>query len=585
LCPRYMCTHLAGVTVEPSPQWLQWLLKATGVRPISNVVDLTNFVMMDLGNPLHAFDARFVAEHRIVVRRAEEGEVIRTLDGQDRTCDAEMLLICDGEKPVALAGVMGGETSEIRDDTTEVILESANFLAGSVRRTSTRHHLRSESSARFEKALDPELSELAAKQFCKLMVELIDGCRLVSPLVDVAAPKAADLWISLDPDLVSARLGLEIPLSQIRSVLGRLGFDVQDQSSGLLRVKVPTWRATKDVAIAEDLIEEIGRLHGYLNIPPKAPVVTVQPPRLPYYKLQGRRVRQFLSYGCGMHEVMSYAFTLRPLLERLGADIGGRVELANTISSDMDRMRRYLVPNLFNFAEKNARYRDEYALYETGRVFIPVDGELPDQPNMVGFVDVRQSADPETQFRTLRGIVDGLLADLHAPPVEIVRPTVEQIGMRVWMHPARSALILLDGVEIGYFGLIHPRARKVLNLKHPASFAELNLDVVMAATSPEVKYSPLARFPEIGFDVSFEVDEAVTAGSIESAIRGGLDTDWLRAATLFGNYHLENGKKSVSFHLAFRADDRSLTDDEVHGCVKTMIATVESSLGATLRGG
>ncbi|HIA03520.1 MAG TPA: phenylalanine--tRNA ligase subunit beta, partial [Myxococcales bacterium] len=211
-CPRYLCAYFTGVKVGPSPEWLKCLLRAAGVRPISNVVDLTNFVMMDTGNPLHAFDARFVAGSRIHVRPATDGEVIRTLDGQDRNCNNETLLICDAEKPIALAGIMGGENSEIRDDTAEIILEAANFQAGNIRRTSVRLGLRSDSSARFEKSLDPVTAEIAARHFTSLLLELVDGCRVVSPLVDEVAPFPEKTVISLDPKSVAARLGMEVPV-------------------------------------------------------------------------------------------------------------------------------------------------------------------------------------------------------------------------------------------------------------------------------------------------------------------------------------------------------------------------------------
>ncbi len=590
LCPRYCAAYFTGVRIESSPQWMQCLLRATGIRPISNVVDFTNFVMLDVGNPMHAFDAKDVSGNKIVVRRAEDGEIVKTLDGQDRKCDADTLLICDAERPVAIAGVMGGENSEISPDTHEVILEAANFNAGNVRKTSVRLGLRTDASARFEKALDPVGAAGAARLFTHLMESLIEGCKVVSPLVDVAARMQTPPAIRLHPDAVSERLGIDVPIGQIRSVLMGLGFQVQDRSSGELHVLVPSWRATRDVSIPEDLIEEIGRVHGYLNIPPKPPRVLITKPQRSKGKEQDRAARRYLSAGCGMHEVLSYAFTWKPMLERLGADLGGRLIMANTISADMDRMRRSLVPNLLKFAEENSRYYEAFGLYEVGRAFQPIEGELPNQNRHVTLLVVHPDDDTgaEAQYRQLRGTVDGLLADVGAPDVTYRRPTADEIGWRAaWVHPKRSAVVSAGGIDVGYITLLHPRAAKVLDdIKGQVALAEIDLDVLLTAGEAEPRYEAVPKYPGIGFDVSFEVTEAVTADALVAEIRAGLkDWELLRQCALFDNYHLGDGKKSVSFHLDFRSDERSLKDKEVHKRVKKMIKHVEGAVGASLRGG
>lgn len=589
LCPRYTSAYFTGVQIAPSPAWLQCLLRATGVRPISNVVDLTNFVMMDVGNPMHAFDARQVAHHTIIVRRANEDEVITTLDGQERRCQRDDLLICDARRPVALAGIMGGENSEIKDDTTEVILEAANFDAQTIRRTSVRMGLRTESSARFEKALDPEAARTAALLFSRMMVDLIEGCRVVSRLVDEYSPLPTPPRIPLSPASVSERLGVPVTIGDIRRVLIKLGFEVQDRSSGDLSVGVPSWRATRDVAIPADLIEEIGRVHGYQNIPPQSPLVAVHKPALMPAKAQARAARRYLTEACGMHEALSYGFTWRPVLQRLGAEVGGRLELAHALSADMDRMRRSMIPNLLKFAEENGRFFDGYSLYEIGRVFEPVPGELPIQDRHVAAVvvdKVKSDADGEARFRSVKGMVEGLLGATRARSATFRRPTQAEIGFRkTWIHPQRAAAVLVGDEVIGLVSLLHPRAALALDMRGATSLLELNLDACLRAGARPARYTPLPRFPAIGFDVSFEVDEAVTAGALEQAIRDGLDTPWLQGAQLFGNYHLPDGKKSVSFHLTFRAVERSLKDKEVHKRVKSMVKHVGATMGATLRGG
>jgi phenylalanyl-tRNA synthetase beta chain len=590
LCARYLCAYFTGVTIGPSPEWLQCLLRATGVRPISNVVDLTNFVMMDVGNPLHAFDARFVQDGHITVRRAQEGETATTLDGQEHPCNEETLLICDPKGALAVAGIMGGADSEIRDDTAEVILEAANFQARNIRRTATRLGLRTESSARFEKSLDPASAEAAARLFTSLMLELIDGCEVVSPLVDVAAPSQRVPVIHLDPNVVSERLGVDIPVARTREILMGLGFLVQDSSNGTLKVHVPSWRATKDVAIAEDLIEEIGRMHGYENIPPQAAQVTVKPPLLSPAKQQERSIRAYLSDGCGLHEQVSYSFVWRPILEKIGADIGGRLELANAISSDLDRMRRSIIPNLLHATEKNQRYFQEFGLYEVGRVFHPIEGELPCQDRTVAMVivgkETHDQSELEEAFRSIKGVVDGLIARTGATQPTPDRPDPQNDALHsAWLHPARSLLLSIGDQAVGYLGSLHPRAKQQLGLTGSIHIAELNLDALLQSGVREHTYAPLPKYPGISFDVSFEVDQSVRADDIAQAIRDGANTDLLCDCSLFANYHLDSGRKSVSFHLIFRSNEGSLTDAQVNEHIESMVKHVTTALGAELRGG
>ncbi|HIA01614.1 MAG TPA: hypothetical protein EYN66_06840, partial [Myxococcales bacterium] len=315
--------------------------------------------------------------------------------------------------------------------------------------------------------------------------------------------------------------------------------------------------------------------------------VTIKKPYLTPEKRQDRAARRYLSYACGMHETLSYAFTFRPMLEKLGASLDGRLLMANSISAELDRLRLSLIPNLLNFAEKNGRNFTDYGLYEVGRVFEPVDGELPKQERMAAFVWVHDSGiEAEAQFRKLKGIMNGLLAQLgHSNPT-YRRPTSEEIGWREsWIHPARSALVEVNGRVSGYLSLLHPSAGQNLDLPGPTSLAEINLDALVDPHAQAVNYKPLPRYPSVQLDVSFEVDESVTAGGLEAAIREGAGTPLLQACQLFSNYHLPDGKKSVSFHLSFRSDEGSLDDKSVKPHFDSLIDHVTQSLGATLRGG
>lgn len=396
ICPRYVCARIGGVRVQPSPVDARLLLRRLGVRPISNVVDATNLVMLETGNPLHAFDARFVRGHQIVVRQAQDGEQILTLDGQTRTLTAADTVIADGEGPVAVAGVMGGGDSEIRTDTEEVILEAAAFDAAAIRKTSMRLGLRTESSARFEKALDPELPLLAAKRFLKLLLELSPGAQVTSGLLDAGPHRLQPpppRVIATTASYLRSRLGVsaeELSDTWLRTCLERLEFGVV-QDGDLLQVTVPTFRATKDVHGPADLVEELGRHYGYNRIASQAPLIAARPPYTPPRKLAERKIRQALVLQRGMQELVLYGFDNENTRERMGLQEGppaaglARLGLRNALSSELVRLRRNLAPNLLAAVEQNLLRGDgkeapkeglQVAVFEVGRAFVPVVGQV-----------------------------------------------------------------------------------------------------------------------------------------------------------------------------------------------------------------
>ena len=346
-----------NVEIRTSPLWLRMLLHRVGVRAINNAVDATNFVMLDLGNPLHAFDARQINEEQISIRWAQDGEAFTTLDDGQRTLCARDLLIADGEGGVALAGIMGGKNSEIRPDTQAIVLEAANFNAGVIRVTSCRLGLRTDSSARFEKSLDPTLAEDASRAFCVLMSEICPEMRVTSALMDVYPEPIRQPVIELSIDLVNRRLGKVLGRDVIIDYLTRLQFGVEDLGD-ILRVTVPTWRATKDVAIAADLIEEVGRSYGYDNIEAMPPHVMLSKPTPNKQKFFERAVRSYLTQGAGIDELLTYSFGFDPLLEKMGAIPEHRLILRNQISAEMPAMRPHLGPNLLGAVLKNERRED-----------------------------------------------------------------------------------------------------------------------------------------------------------------------------------------------------------------------------------
>lgn len=586
-CPRYLGVTLDGVTIAPSPMWLKVLLHRVGVRAINNVVDATNFVMLDLGNPLHAFDRREVQGDTIVVRWASEGETFTTLDGTERTLIDRDLLIGDGERGVALAGIMGGENSEIRDDTTSMILEAANFNASIVRMTSSRLGLRTDSSARFEKSLDPHLAADASKAFCVLLQSLDPNVRITSALMDVCSPLPECPVIDLSVDLVSRRLGIPVDAALIRGYLEPLGFTVDDGGDAdHLKVTVPTYRASKDIGIAADLIEEVGRSYGYDNIPPQPPMVRLAKPHANKQKTFEARARGYLTQAAGMDEVLTYSFDSDPLLERIGAMPAERVRLRNAISAEMPAMRTRLGPNLLSVLEKNARREETIRVFEIGRVFGPNPNpdELPIQPVTLGGLaaSVHHGQDPDARlFAGLKGVILGL-----AKAVSRSGLTVEQGGVEhPWAHPVRQARLLLDQTPVGYLAEVHPQTLTALDVKHGAAVFELNLDAWLASDEQGAVYQPLPRFPSVFRDFAVVVSEDVRADAVANAIRGAapdLITD-VAFQSVFRGAGVPDGQKSMAWSVTLLDASKTLTDGEVKAVEDAVWAALRSEVNGEQR--
>ncbi len=585
-CPRYSAITLSGVTIAPSPLWMRALLHRVGTRAINNVVDATNFVMLDLGNPLHAFDAREVGGQTIVVRHARDGETFTTLDGAERALRTSDLLIADAERGVALAGIMGGENSEIRDDTTDVVLESANFDAATVRRTAVRLGLRTESSARFEKSLDPALVSDASRAFCRLLIELCPTARVTSAFMDVAAPAAEPPTIALRVDRVHRRLGVTLGAERITDMLRRLSFGVTPRDSGVLEVTVPSFRATKDIAIEADLIEEVGRSFGYDHIEPTPPSITLSEPHPNHQKLLERAARAYLTQACGLDEMLSYAFDFEPLLERIGAVPASRLRLRNAISAELPALRTALGPSLLGVLEKNSRRDDQLGVFEIGRVFIPAAdaSALPDQPVTLGalIADTALGEDPDASlFFRLSGLLRGLAAAIRRAPL-----TLSQGGVDApWAHPARQARLCLGGDVIGYVAELHPQTVKALDVRHRAALFELNLDAWRAAAKRDATYRPLPRYPSVYRDFAVVVAESVRAEAVAAAIRAAAP-EVIREVQFQSVYRgpgLDAGRKSLAFAATLGHDERTLADADVRAVEQAVWAALAQSVSGAPR--
>lgn len=599
LCPRYSAAFIGNVEVGPSPFWMRMRLRRAGVRPINNIVDVTNYVMLESGQPLHAFDYNLLRprageqDPTIIVRRAEPGEQMRTLDGRMHAFDGEMLLITDGGGPVAVAGVMGGEESEVSEDTTDVLLEAANFDYLNVRRTSRELGLSTESSQRFGRQVDPELTVKAAARAAYLMGDLAHG--EVAPIIgDLYPGREPQRVVDIDPGYVARILGVEVPTEDIVRILTSLEFDVAESEgqADTLTVTVPSHR--RDVTRSADLVEEVGRIWGYDRFPTTL-MRDELPPQRENLRLEGaERVRDLLT-GCGLDEVITYS--LGSLQDEGRLHPGGSVpdpdpylQLRNPLSSAQDTLRQTLLPSLLDTARQNLRFVHRVAIFEIGRIYVPVAGQmLPDEPRRLGIVMSGPREDRswlEHQDRTLmdffdlKGVVDALLSRLG------VDGTYEPVGHDAF-HPGRCARLSVDGEEIGVLGELHPLVREAFELpEQPICAAEFDLEALLSPWGAAREMSPLSAHPPVYEDLAIVVDEDVPAAQVRDVIIGA-GAPLVRSITLFDVYRgaqVTAGSRSLACRLTYQAEDRTLTDEEVARVRDKVVRRLEEELGARLRG-
>ncbi|ETT82556.1 phenylalanine--tRNA ligase subunit beta [Viridibacillus sp. FSL R5-0477] len=561
--PMYVAKVVKNVKVAESPLWLQQRLMAAGVRPHNNVVDVTNYILMEYGQPLHAFDYDRLGTGEIVVRLANEGEKITTLDDKERTLNASNLVITNAKEPVAVAGVMGGLNSEVHEGTTTVVIESAYFEGLSVRYTSKDLGLRSDASARFEKGLDPNRVIPAAERAAKLLAELAGGEVLAgSVMFDELDKTPAKVIVS--PDFINARLGMKISLDDMVSILKRLKFDVET-ANGMLYVDAPTRR--QDIKIEEDIVEEIARIYGYDEIPTTLPVSETTPGGLTPYQAKRRIVRAYLE-GAGLHQAITYSLTSDALSQKFALETAPVTKLLMPMSEERSTLRQSLIPHLVEAASYNvARQADLVALYEVDSVFLGLTEEsLPHEEEHVAAVitgkwldHAWQGEHKQVDFFVLKGIVEGLFDRLGlADAVTFERATLDGL------HPGRTANVLLNGNRIGLIAQLHPTEQKANGLKE-TYVMEMNLAAILEASTEALVYVPVPRFPSMSRDIALVVDRSVAAADLEVIIRqaGGTLLKDVRVFDLYEGDKMEEGKKSVAFSLQYFEPERTLTDEEV----------------------
>lgn len=585
-CPFYALQAVKNITIGPSPQWMQNRLTAAGVRPINNIVDITNYVMLEYGQPLHAFDYDHVQDGTIVVRYAQKGETFVTLDDVQRTLDEEMMLITDGTKPVAIAGVMGGANSEISDGTQTVLIESAYFSPRSVSKTSRKLGLRSEASARFEKDVDPERILPALRRAASLMCELAGG-ELASEETVAQTATRKPLTVQIRYEQTNRLLGMQIPVPEVKTVFDRLRFSYKEEADHL-QVTVPTRRP--DISLEVDLIEEVARLYGYDKIPFTLPKGESTAGALTEAQSLKRRLRRTLQ-GLGLTEVVTYAFTTAEKNEQIVNLQSGQypVHLMMPMSEERSVLRTGLLPSLIEVAGYNRHQREErIAIYEIGRTFSTDDRELKELPYeeevFAGLLcgpflsPDWLDKDKPLDFFAVKGLLEAVFRRLGVTGITYVQ--TQPVGF----HPGRTAEIRLNDQTIGIVGELHPQLASRYDLPDSYGFQMKLQPILAAACKHDIRFQPLPRYPAVTRDLAIVVDEAVPVSALTDTIRR--QTDLLEQVSVFDVFigeKIGKGRKSVAFSLVYRDPERTLTDEEINERHEQIIQQLSEKHRAELR--
>ena len=585
LCGRYHALFATGRFGGGSPGWMRRRLAHCGVRPISLAVDVSNYVMLDIGQPTHPFDRRTLRGDVIRVRRAAAGERLTTLDGEDRELPTEALVIADGERAVALAGIVGGQDSGIADDTTELVLESAWFEPIAVRRTATALALRTDALARFEKHLDPDLSERAVRRFASVLRQVDPEVEIAGEFVAAGEHRQEARRIALRPDRVRAKLGVDIETAEMERILTTLGFGVRGDGASL-EVEVPTFRATRDVRIEDDLVEEVGRIHGYARIEPSLPAVACTPVRLEPENEASRRAGAALRTRLGFSEVLSYPFVDDDVMARSGVADAEALTLANPLQANARRLRRTLVPYMLEFVDRNVNAWPEVRLYECGRVFhpTPAPDALPEEPMVFAAVWAERATRPAASGRVLRALRGALEEVFEAVDRGFSADTVAPERRQPWMHPGRSAELLVGERRVGVLAQVHPTVAESFGWKGEVAVFEVDLSAVVSEPAEEREYRPLEKHPSSRLDVSYIAPFDVRFEQVIAALRKSskriVRIDFVDEYTGEG---LDVGSRSMTIGLTVRAPDRTLAEDEIAAELANAREVIES-LGGRLRG-
>lgn len=569
-CHRYMGVMIDGVSVQESPDWIKQRLVAVGVTPKNNLVDITNYVMIELGQPMHSFDALRLAqgsggkeqETSIIVRQAQAEETFTALGGKEYILTTEDMVITSGGKVVALAGVKGDEFSGVTDDTTSILLEAATFDPVTVRRAATRHGLRTDASARFEKSLDTNLAETALRRSVELVLELCPDAKVVSNVADVTTKATEAITIDLDLTYLRERIGVDLSDKDVTKILELLGFGVKGKKH-VLKVTVPTWRATKDVSIQEDLIEEVARMYGYNNVPVELPVANIAPPATDSLREMEKQLTNIMAEELGYTEVYNYSFVAPEYLEKLGISVDSHLELDNPVAKDRPYLRKYLFPNLLQNVEDNLHRFDEVSLFEIGRIYCQAESDDMADQQQTKFVVLFAAKGVHTPFFELRHVLDRIADRLG---LEVTLDAVAALPSP-WdgiVHPGRVASLMVGKTIIGSLSELHPSLGEKLGIPHRVASLELHVETLAELATELTGYQPIPAYPSVSRDISFLVANDTVHANIVKTVEQ--QSDQIRSVALLDVYtgeHVPDGQKSMAYRITYRSDEKTLETKEV----------------------
>ncbi len=577
LCPRYCAKVVKNVKIAPSPEWMQRRLSACGIRPINNLVDITNYVMEEFGQPMHAYDLDTIADNKIVVRRAKDGEKFVTLDGQERDLDSGMLMICDGEKPVGLAGIMGGENSMITDDVHDMLFEAACFDGTNIRLSSKRVGLRTDASGKFEKGLDPNNAEAAINRACQLIEELGAG-EVVEGMVDVYPTKKEERTIKFDPEYVNNLIGFNLTEEEMVNYFPALELKY-DPATKI--ITIPTFR--QDLIGMCDIAEEIARFYGYDKIPTALPSGEATSGKLSY-KLRIDEIARSVALYCGFSQGMTYSFESPKVFDKLllpkDSELRKTVTISNPLGEDFSVMRTTSLNGMLTSLATNYNRRNkDVRLFEMGNIYLPKSLPVTDLPDermqfTLGFYG-------DGDFFTMKGVVEEFLGQVGINK----NITYDPKAGKTFLHPGRQANVIYDDKVIGYLGEVHPLVCENYAMKTRAYVAVIDMPYIYEMANFDKKYEGIAKFPAVSRDISMVVPKEIMVGQIEDVIkqRGGNILEGYNLFDIYEGDQIEKGFKSVAYNIVFRAKDRTLEESDVSGAMKKILNGLEE-LGIQLRG-